>query len=46
MKERIIKCKVCGKTKVTKCFWAKYCSPKCRSIGWADEAKKDMGVIK
>lgn len=37
-----IKCATCGKSKKVIRYWAKYCSARCKSIGWAIEAKAKM----
>ena len=39
-KKHEITCKTCGNKKLVSRFWAKYCSAKCRLIGWAKEQGK------
>ena len=31
---RLAKCEVCGKVTKTKCNWKRYCSQKCRLMGF------------
>ncbi len=41
-----IKCVVCGKSKLVRRSWAKYCSTRCKAIGWGLLQYHKMTAVK